>query len=352
MASKLQRRRLTENQHLTSSLQYNSDCYTKLVGHPGYVCGLSSVRHHTALSSPCSVTYILRRYQGNHTKTFVSGANNAWITTTEFDLDNTPTTPIYTFPEAGVYEFELSGRSRDFFVDRIILFHTDRVEYDNAIDPSVPESSSQIFGEHGQLSRIARVLLTSAGNETRVLGPVEQNDVIDLTKVGSNLSMIVAFDGFASEVEFFYNDVTWREGGAPYAMAGNQGEVNNAVPYLSTPGNKLVRATLYVDGFPQDTLQLSFTIIQTEPTAPPSAAPTTAPTVAPTSLAPTTAGPTSAPSTRMMPTLAPTVSRQRTFTPTGFLQLNRVSSAAVRGTTSGPWVFVGMLIVAVVVAAL
>lgn len=276
--------------------KHDSDCYTKLVGHSGY--------------------------QGTDVKTFMRGAlsNRVWHYDTRFDLDHTPTTPIYTLNNVGtVYEFQLSGRSRNFFIDRIVLYHTNTVTHAFATNNARAESTRNGVVEALPTSNFTQFTLTTAGtNMDAPVGQLRNGTTIDLaTANGGGLSVIAEIEGSESTVvKFYYGDnVVWRESGAPYAMRGNSGDDMNPVPYLATPGDKTVLVQAFLNGILQDERQLNFVIENSAPTAGPTVAPTMSPTLAPVTDAPTSR-PTTASPTLAPVTASPTQTRSPTKSPT------------------------------------
>ena len=76
---------------------WSNDCYTRLVGHPGY--------------------------QGNIIKTFAPGKPFKWIYHAQFEVNHhSKPTATYNFTQPGIYTLEVYGRSKNFHIDRFILF--------------------------------------------------------------------------------------------------------------------------------------------------------------------------------------------------------------------------------------
>lgn len=90
----------------------SNDCYTRMVGHSGY--------------------------QGDDTKTYLPGPTRQWSWDTMHEPGQVQLEPTYTLG-AGVHEFQISGRSRDFHIDRFVLF-TQPVTRTQAEDLSLAES--------------------------------------------------------------------------------------------------------------------------------------------------------------------------------------------------------------------
>ena len=75
-----------------------------------------------------------------YTKTFMQGSPNIWRYKLQYDLeDGSRPEPTFSFA-AGAYELEIAGRSRDFFIDRIVLYQAAAVSLNVVEDTSVPES--------------------------------------------------------------------------------------------------------------------------------------------------------------------------------------------------------------------
>jgi hypothetical protein len=96
---------------------WSNDCYTRLVDHPGY--------------------------QGEHKKTFMSGSPNQWSTATKIELSHHQhVDPLYNLTSPGVYELQVSGRSKYFFIDRIVLWKED--SYSKGQVAELPESQKSV----------------------------------------------------------------------------------------------------------------------------------------------------------------------------------------------------------------
>ena len=89
-----------------------NDCYTRLVGHADY--------------------------QGEDTKTYMSGASNQWSWNTMHEWDGQHLQPDYSL-SAGVHELQISGRSKNYHADRFVLFK-DPVSVGEATDLAKPQS--------------------------------------------------------------------------------------------------------------------------------------------------------------------------------------------------------------------
>jgi len=87
--------RIHSNKKNVGDDTWANDCYTKMVGHSGY--------------------------QGNFTKTYQSGSSETWRWSTKHEDGSTHLDPQYTL-SAGVHEFQIAGRSKDFIIDRFVLY--------------------------------------------------------------------------------------------------------------------------------------------------------------------------------------------------------------------------------------
>jgi hypothetical protein len=95
-----------------------NDCYTKLVGYDGY--------------------------QGQNVKTYMNGAANEWAFRTKHEYpEHVSLDPLYNITAPGVYELQVSGRSKNFFIDRIVLFDKDRIAKSSAENLGRPESQRE-----------------------------------------------------------------------------------------------------------------------------------------------------------------------------------------------------------------
>ncbi|MBD3390652.1 MAG: hypothetical protein GF418_01390 [Chitinivibrionales bacterium] len=94
-----------------------NDCYVKLVGHDGY--------------------------QGQFTKTFMSGPRHEWRWHTDLDHHGS----AFQLP-AGDLEFQIAGRSKNYFYDRFVFFKEGTSESE-ATDPSQPESQTTVSSGGG-----------------------------------------------------------------------------------------------------------------------------------------------------------------------------------------------------------
>ena len=118
---------------------------------------------------------------------------------------------------------------------------TDRVETDS---PTV--SPAPLVPDSQQPRLIQSLTLTTAGggvSSTVLVADFKSGDVIHLGSTGADLSILANIDPSRSDVSrvsFEYDNVTWNEGLAPYAMAGNWNDLNHPVEYLSTMGAKLL----------------------------------------------------------------------------------------------------------------
>ncbi len=90
----------------------SNDCFTRMVDHPGY--------------------------QGSDTKTYLPGRSRRWSWETMHEPGQLQLEPVYTL-EAGVHELQISGRSKDFHIDRFVLF-ADPVTREQAEDLLLAES--------------------------------------------------------------------------------------------------------------------------------------------------------------------------------------------------------------------
>jgi hypothetical protein len=110
------RLRIHSNKEDVGDDTWANDCYTKMVGHPGY--------------------------QGSDTKTYQSGSALTWRWRTMHE----PTSGDHREPEytlaAGQHEFNICGRSKGFMIDRFVLFNTAMVSEGDATDLSNPQSST------------------------------------------------------------------------------------------------------------------------------------------------------------------------------------------------------------------
>lgn len=75
----------------------------------------------------------------------MSGPINTWRYRTRHEYDeggeHLKLIPRYNFTEPGVYELQVSGRSKNFFIDRIVLYDESRVGYGASQDTTLSESA-------------------------------------------------------------------------------------------------------------------------------------------------------------------------------------------------------------------
>lgn len=235
-----------------------NDCFTRLVDHSGY--------------------------QGGTIKTFQPGNTFEWSYLTQHDYWNDQygfedkPIPYYTFENAGFFTFELQGRSKNFHVDRIVMFDESKVHADEARDPSVPESERREVDEILSFDSAPTSPVTSAPSKAPT--PAPTTAPITTTSVTA-----VPTSGPTSAP----NITTAAPTAAPTTAAQTTAAPVTAVP-TSTPTTS-----------PTSTPTNSPTSI---PTVSPTQAPTTFPTSAPTASSPTT-----------MPTNAPTLGPMSETTP-------------------------------------
>jgi hypothetical protein len=104
----------------------SNDCYARVPGQESYLGVITKA-------------YLAARY-----------ARATWKWSTKLEVDHDAgffPEPIYTFETPGIYELQLFGRSRNLFVDRIILYRTDNVTFDFAKSLARPESQRETLGE-------------------------------------------------------------------------------------------------------------------------------------------------------------------------------------------------------------
>ncbi|MHC4252066.1 MAG: DUF5060 domain-containing protein, partial [Planctomycetota bacterium] len=139
------RLRIHSNKVNVGDATWANDCYTKMVGHSGY--------------------------QGEFTKTYQAGTAETWRWATKHE----PTSGDHREPEytlaAGEHEFQIAGRSKNFIIDRFVLFNTSMVAESAATNLSNPESetgSGQPAGVElsGELKAWHKVTLTFDGPST------------------------------------------------------------------------------------------------------------------------------------------------------------------------------------------
>jgi len=92
----------------------SNDCFTRLVGYPSFL--------------------------DNSVKTYMAGPPFEWSFNTELDWHEQKMIPRYEFEADTDYVFQLAGRSKDFFVDRIVFFQESLLSRDEASNTTLPES--------------------------------------------------------------------------------------------------------------------------------------------------------------------------------------------------------------------
>jgi Gylcosyl hydrolase family 115 C-terminal domain len=101
---------------------WSNDCYTRLM------VGNTSAN-------------VFANSKSNLTKTFQSGSRYQWSSRTRIEIEHGVTTlPRYTISKIGQYQLEIWGRSKNFMIDRIVLFHTGWHNAQQASNLSLPES--------------------------------------------------------------------------------------------------------------------------------------------------------------------------------------------------------------------
>ena len=78
----------------------------------------------------------------NLTKTFQSDGRYKWSSKTRASIGHTTYRSLYSMPKVGLYELQISGRSKNFHLDRIVLFKTSLYNETTIMNQSatIPES--------------------------------------------------------------------------------------------------------------------------------------------------------------------------------------------------------------------
>lgn len=230
-------------------LDLANDCYVKMVGQKGV--------------------------DGKDVKLYLGGNRiNFWRFSDQLDYHEEKFSAKYNFEGVGTYELQLSGRSQNFAIDRIVLYKQG-TSSTVALDPRTPESPRR-EGLPIKVNQVEDLELYTAGNSPDAkIQSLQDGDTINIDSVGSSLSILGDAFGDIDYTEFSFNDGNGfrKESMAPYAMGGDSDGTMTPVPYLSFPGEKNVLFTAYKGDDVVGEVELTFTLIGGEaidPTIPPS----------------------------------------------------------------------------------
>lgn len=125
--------------------------------------------------------------------------------------------------------------------------------YDGEVSLSLPRPTNALFHpddmpdelDPGILFGLTLVRVQEDDSWT-VVQSLHNNDVVDLSRVGENMSIRADTIGAVDNVEFWYNGGFWKgENSSPFTMGGNRGDSFNIVFDLGKPGTKKVTALAY-----------------------------------------------------------------------------------------------------------
>jgi len=224
----------------------SNDCYTKLVPYPA------------------------GGHQAEDTKMYLGG-NRA--DTWGWAKKHEPSTHFYVKTRyeltPGDYALEVSGRSRNFRIDRIVLFEISTVDEGWALDLARTESlrDDEIPPPTEDYPLTLKLLLVKAesGDNVRRLKP---GIVVDLSKIGTSALSVRC--NFKADPSIVVDKVRFELGNRretedttrPYTLSpvDNDGTYK-PVPYLSRPGPKTITATaLAADGLVVGVTAIAFTV--------------------------------------------------------------------------------------------
>lgn len=256
--------RMRARKNNTASPTTSNDCYTKLVGYPGF--------------------------RGDDVRSFLGGfvKVNVWATRLEhiYGDPRVVETPTYDL-SPGIYELQVSGRTKHFVIDRIILYHTGLVTDFFAREASRTESPRRAGGTLSpvpaltlapvpapvmvpvpvpapltlapvpspvlvpvpvpELPMINFDLMTARLDVDTVIQTLHDGDVLNRAETGTWVSIRATAPAvpIISRITFRYRFTSHVESLEPYLMGGNNGPKNTPVNYLKTTGKKTVSAKVY-----------------------------------------------------------------------------------------------------------
>ncbi len=177
-----------------------NDCWTKLVGYVGF--------------------------RGSYTKTFLSGKQDLWgWAGTHVMPDHTLVGAFYTL-DAGEYEFRIAARSKDYMVDRIVLYDHTSVSVATARDLGNAESSTAPMPARAAKGK--RVL------RAKVSGELRQWHKVTIAFTGPFTSESAKTNPFLN----YRLNVTFTQKSKTYVVPGYYCADGNAANSEADTGNK------------------------------------------------------------------------------------------------------------------